>query len=203
MLAMLLPSSSAPIMRSRTLSSQLTFAAWRLPCFSSRNILARDEPVSAVSLAAKNAEISSRTMTMRNESQCIVLASAQLALQEGVDGRRLDVRRDHGLTQRLQQNERQAPAPDLLVLRHQRHQRIRVTDAFLRESGDILQSGRQADGCKMRADARRIALSNHAKLGGQLGREHHADRDTLAVQQAIGEARCRFERVAEGVAEIE
>jgi hypothetical protein len=49
----------------------LTFAAWRLPCFSSRSMLARDEPVSAVSLAAKNAETRRRTMTMMNDSQCI------------------------------------------------------------------------------------------------------------------------------------
>jgi len=32
-------------------------------------MLARDEPVSAVSLAAKNAETSRRTMTMTNENQ--------------------------------------------------------------------------------------------------------------------------------------
>ena len=57
-LAMLLPSSSAPINRSRMSSRLETTSASRLPCFDSRSMLAREAPVSAVSLAAKNAETS-------------------------------------------------------------------------------------------------------------------------------------------------
>ena len=75
MLAMLLPSSSAPINRSRMASRLETTAASRLPCFVSRSMLAREAPVSAVSLAAKNAETSSKKMTMENASQSIRLQS--------------------------------------------------------------------------------------------------------------------------------
>ncbi len=69
MLAMLLPSNSAPINRSRMASRLVTTAASRLPCFDSRSMLARDAPVSAVSLAAKNAEIRRQAMTIDNASQ--------------------------------------------------------------------------------------------------------------------------------------
>ena len=37
----------------------------------------------------------------------------------------------------------------------------------------------------------------------ELERQRHAERDRLAVQQPVGEAGGGFERVAEGVAEIE
>ena len=66
---MLLPSSSAPIIRSRIANRLLTTPASRLPCFDSRSMEARDAPVSAVSLAEKNAEISRQAMTMANEIQ--------------------------------------------------------------------------------------------------------------------------------------
>ena len=66
---MLLPSSSAPISRSRIADRLETTPASRLPCFDSRSMLARDAPVSAVSLAAKNAETSSKTITMEKSSQ--------------------------------------------------------------------------------------------------------------------------------------
>ncbi|MEY9143045.1 hypothetical protein ABIF00_001029 [Bradyrhizobium elkanii] len=63
-LAMLLPSSSAPIMRSRMLNSFDTTPASVLPCFDSRSMLAREAPVSAVSLAAKNAEMKRQSSTI-------------------------------------------------------------------------------------------------------------------------------------------
>ena len=53
MLTALLPSSSAPISRSRAASSRLTMPALRLPSCCSRSIVARDDAVSAVSLPAK------------------------------------------------------------------------------------------------------------------------------------------------------
>src|SRR5882757_3163217 len=68
-LAMLLPSSSAPIIRSRIANRLETTPASRLPCFDNRNMLARDAPVSAVSLAEKNAETRRQAMTMENVSQ--------------------------------------------------------------------------------------------------------------------------------------
>ena len=55
----------------------------------------------------------------------------------------------------------------------------------------------------MALDARRVGLGNQAALRGKFGRQHHADGDALAVEQAVGEAGRRLQRMAEGVAEIE
>ena len=68
-LAMLLPSSSAPIIRSRIANRLETTPASRLPCLESRNMLAREAPVSAVSLAEKKAETRRQAMTMEKVIQ--------------------------------------------------------------------------------------------------------------------------------------
>src|ERR1700742_132588 len=73
-LAMLLPSSSAPIIRSRIANRLETVLASLLPCFDSRNMLAREAPVSAVSLAEKNAEISRQARTMESAIQSMDLS---------------------------------------------------------------------------------------------------------------------------------
>ena len=62
-LVRLLANKIAPSNRSRVASSRLTMVASRLPCFSSRIMAARDDAVSAVSLAEKNAE-TKRQMTI-------------------------------------------------------------------------------------------------------------------------------------------
>src|SRR6476659_4949274 len=150
-LAMLLPSSSAPINRSRMASRLDTIGASRLPCFASRSMLARDAPISAVSLAAKNAETTRQAMTIESASQSMtslhlvwstifrktasalryrdssgpdhaLVFSRQLALKKTVNQRRLDVIGNYGAADRLQQNEGELAALDLLVLRHQGHQ---------------------------------------------------------------------------------
>src|SRR6202790_2428595 len=72
-LAILLPSSSAPIIRSRIANRLETATASLLPCFDSRNMLAREAPVSAVSLAEKNAEIKRQPMTMDNVNQSMTV----------------------------------------------------------------------------------------------------------------------------------
>ena len=46
-----------------------TTSASRLPCFDSRSMLAREAPVSAVSLAAKNAEAPSSATMIESVSQ--------------------------------------------------------------------------------------------------------------------------------------
>ena len=71
MLTALLPNKSAPSRRSRCASRRLTRPARRLPCFSSRIMLAREEAVSAVSLPAKNADSSRHTKTIIRESQSV------------------------------------------------------------------------------------------------------------------------------------
>ena len=47
------------------------------------------------------------------------------------------------------------------------------------------------------------ASGDHAELRGKFRRQHHADGDALAMEQAVGKAGRRFQRMAEGVAEIE
>src|SRR5215469_9705532 len=73
-LAMLLPSSSAPIIRSRIAIRPETTPAWLLPCFDSRNMLAREAPVRAVSLAEKNAETSRQAITIERSIQSMDLS---------------------------------------------------------------------------------------------------------------------------------
>src|SRR3984957_2022516 len=80
-LAMLLPSNSAPIIRSRIANRLETTPASRLPCFDSRSMLARDAAVNAVSLAEKNAETNRQAMTIENVNQSIRVRSLHLSLR--------------------------------------------------------------------------------------------------------------------------
>src|ERR1700759_3365791 len=105
---MLLPSSSAPISRSRLAISSDTRVASRLPCFDSRNMLPRETPVSAVSLDAKNAEAPSSAAIMQNVSQSMARSlrfALQLGLQKVPNPRRIDVLRDDGAADGLEQDE--------------------------------------------------------------------------------------------------
>ena len=63
--------------------------------------------------------------------------------------------------------------------------------------------GGQADGSKVAFDAGGIGIRDHAELRGKLRRQHHADGNALAMEQAIGEAGCSLQRMAEGMTEIE
>ena len=63
MLTVLLPSSSAPIMRSFCSCSRMTSAARVLPCCASRSMRGSETPVSAVSAPEKNADSSRQTKT--------------------------------------------------------------------------------------------------------------------------------------------
>ena len=56
---------------------------------------------------------------------------------------------------------------------------------------------------QMRAGARRLGLRQQAAPGGKFEGQRHAERDRLAVQQPVGETGAGFQRMAEGVAEIE
>src|ERR1700761_7006300 len=144
---MLFPSSRAPIIRSRAAERLETIAASSLPCFESRSMLAREAPVSAVSLAAKNADTKRQNITMENviQSMCVCHLSGsspksqysdsevrsilrrttepsrQPGFEKIANHRRLDIRSDHGATDRLEQDKGETSALDLLVLRHQRH----------------------------------------------------------------------------------
>src|SRR3984893_18103617 len=203
---MLLPSRSAPISRSRLAINSDTTPASRLPCFDSRSMLARDAPVSAVSLAAKKAEAPSSAAIMQNVSQSMARSlrfALQLRLQEVANFRRIDVPCDDGATDGFEQDEGQLAAPNFLVLRHQSQQRVGIRKPFLREASDVLQMGRQTDIGKVTLHPRSVGWRDHGERGGELRRQHHADRHALAMEQAVGKSGRGFQRMAEGMAEIE
>src|SRR5437763_14268292 len=97
-------------------------------------MLAREAPVSAVSLAAKNAEMRRQNTTLERPSQSMHLQPfshasdllRELFLEEVTYRSGLDVVGDDGAPDRLQQNERQLAALDLLVLRHQAQERVGI-----------------------------------------------------------------------------
>src|SRR5471030_1897527 len=100
-LEILLPSSSAPIIRSRIANRLETTPASRLPCFDSRSMLARDAPVSAVSLAEKNAETNRQAMTTEGVNQSMTRyllrpVGCNFAFKEITNPRRFDVGSNHG-----------------------------------------------------------------------------------------------------------
>ena len=51
--------------------------------------------------------------------------------------------------------------------------------------------------------ARGVTWRDHAELRREVGRQHHADRDALAMEQPVGKPGGGFQRMAERVAEIE
>ena len=55
----------------------------------------------------------------------------------------------------------------------------------------------------MTLDARGVGLPDHAELRGKFRRQHHADGDAFAMEQPVGEPGRGFQRMAEGMAEIE
>src|ERR1700676_5200302 len=80
-LAMLLPSSSAPIIRSRIANRLETTPASRLLGFDSRSVSARDAPVRAVALAEKKAETSRQPMTTAGVNQSMAGQSLRVSEQ--------------------------------------------------------------------------------------------------------------------------
>src|SRR6266851_397588 len=80
----------------------------------------------------------------------------QPGAQKIANQRRLDIGSNHGATDRLQQNKGELAALDLLVLRHQRQQRVGIAESLLGKSRDVLQMGRQTHFGKVMLDARGI-----------------------------------------------
>ena len=101
---------------------------------------------------------------------------ASFCAQEIANQRRFDVVGDHGAADRLQQDEGEPAALDLLVLRHQRHQRVGIGEPFLGKAGDILQTGRQADCGKVTLRRAPHPIRGiMPELRGKFRRQHHAD----------------------------
>ncbi len=63
--------------------------------------------------------------------------------------------------------------------------------------------GRQTDLGKVTSDACRVGFGDHAELCGKFRRQHHADGNAFAMEQAVGKAGGGLQRMAEGMTEIE
>ena len=199
-LTALLPSSSAPSRRSRCSNRRLTMAARRFPCFSSRDMLARDDAVSAVSLPEKKAESSRQIKTTTSDSQSFVV----------IDSASLSAR-----------NARTSPASTLFSTKAWPMPRTRMNVSVPRlpflscairsinvstagtPPGTSFTMGRQADRRKMRGCPCGFGRRDEPLLGGEFEGQRHSQRHRLAVQQPVGKAAAGFERMPEGVAEIE
>src|SRR5258708_35148374 len=63
--------------------------------------------------------------------------------------------------------------------------------------------GRQTDLGKVTSDACRVGFGDHAELRGKFRRQHHADGNAFAMEQAVGKAGGGLKRMPEGMTEIE
>ena len=222
-LAMLLPSSSAPIIRSRIANRLETTPASRLPCFDSRNMLAREAPVSAVSLAEKNAEISRQPMTIENVSQSMSdihfirrrkiifsesgMVSASFARQFA----RKKIAHQRGstsgaITARPTASSRMKVSRPRLTFLSCAISAISASASakpFLGKSGDVLQMGRQTDRGKVMLDARRVRSAIIPSCAENSAASTMPTDDAFAVEQPIGKSGRGFQRMAESMAEIE
>src|SRR6185437_10729718 len=127
-----------------------------------------------------------------------ILATA-LFVEERGDSSRLNTPLDECLPDSSCQDEGQAAAKHLLVLGDGLHQH-RSRRQFARNIGE---PRRQACGLEVGRNTNRILGVGKAEPGREVVRQHHADGDALAMQQAARIARRLFERVAEGMAKIE
>ena len=117
----------------------------------------------------------------------------------GPHRRRFDVLFDEGLADAAGQDEGQRTAHDLLVLRNGVHQVIGVGQ----RTGNVGEASRQSGCLQMLGDAAGVLARRKPQPGRKAMCQHHADGDAFAMQQPVGIAGGLFERVAEGVAEIQ
>ena len=107
---------------------------------------------------------------------------------------------DEGLADAARQDEGQRAARHLLVLGDDSRAALGVGQL----ARNVGHAARQADGAEMRLDPRRVVGAGKVEPRRKAMRQRHADRDRLAMHQpgAVVAGR-RFQRMAEGVAEIE
>ena len=202
MLTALLPSSSAPISRSRASSRRLTMAARRLPCFSSRSMRAREDAVSAVSLPAKKNDSSrqSEDDDDRKPVECGHRA-ASFSVRNARTSAASTSRSDEGLPDAARQDEGELAALDLLVLRHQLHQRVRRRAQPPARRSSRVGSPTAARWCATRAGVGRSAA---ARAGPRTRTRSAMPSATASPCSSRSEKpAAASKRMAEGVAEIE
>src|SRR5262249_56621126 len=111
---------------------------------------ARDDAMSAVSLPAKKNDSRRQTTTASSANQSSGLMVLSEVLHKKVPDRAgLNIGRDEAFSDAARQDERQPPAPDLLVLGHQLHQAVDARHA----AGHFGKARGQADRGKMRGHA--------------------------------------------------
>ena len=200
MVVRLLPNSIAPSSRSRVASSRLTIVASRLPCFSSRIMAAREDAVSAVSLAEKNADTSQADHDRRTVQPVEnIHRSASFSSRKARTSRAIDAGVDEGCADPAHQNECRHSALYFLVLRHQIHQPVDRRQL----AGNVLRPGRQADLGQMADGALGFGGRQQACAAPKIRTPAPCRRRPLRRATAGRKNRSRLQRMAEGVAEIE
>src|SRR5581483_6865982 len=212
-LTSVLPSSTVLITFSICACSLPTRIAARLSWSISACTRPLEAAVIAVSEAEKNPEHASsrasptismimvsipKASTVGSTSKTRIL-SGDRGFQQRRDRLMLGMRREEGLADAAGKHEGDASVLDLLVLAHVADQRFGRPFAPVDPGG----RGRQADAGQMPLHPCGIFQRREAQTRREIEREHHADRDRLAMQQLAGIATFGFERVGEGMAEIE
>ena len=200
MVAKLLANRIAPSSRSRVARSRLTIVASRLPCFSSRIMAAREDAVSAVSLAEKKADTAKHTATARTSSQSKIFIAWQASHRERPAHRAcVDAGVDKCCADPAHQNECGHSALYFLVLRHQIDQPVDGRQL----ARNVLRPGGQADLSQMANGAVRFGGRQQTAPRGKLERQRHSGGDRFAVQKPPGKTGRRLQCMPEGMTEIE
>ena len=127
-------------------------------------------------------------------------AAADLPGEEIEHRWRGHIPRDEGLADAAHQDQGQPARAHLLVLTHDLEEGCGIGRLAAR---DVRDASRQAEGGEVRLDAGHAVVADEPQLLGQPERQADADGDGFAVQQPVGEAGPRLERMAERVAEVE
>ena len=203
-LTALLPSSSAPISRSRASSSRLTMAGASVAVLlqpqhagarggGQRRLAAGEERRQQ---QADHDNDQARASRLGGHRSCRRVSRPGSAHLGGID-----VVATKACADAARQDEGQLAALHLLVLGDQVHQVVGVRQA----AGDVRQCGRQADRGKMRARrARRPACGEQARAGRRTRTPAPCRCATASpCSRRPEKPAAGFERMAEGVAEIE
>ncbi|OMP13534.1 hypothetical protein COLO4_01472, partial [Corchorus olitorius] len=133
-----------------------------------------------------------------DEVSAISVRSGQFFVEERRHVIERDVLVEIGLADTLHQQEGQGAGVHLLVVQHVFDQRTSVAVEFQRG-----EPRGQPDSADMARDMLGAGLRHQAAARRIARRQHHAERDALAMQQARGKAGFGLKRMAESMAEVE
>ena len=112
---------------------------------------------------------------------------------------KIDVAGDEGLADPPHQHEGERTRANFLVLAHAFDELIRRPASV----GDAIKADRQADGLEVAANTVPVFRRAQPHPNRQIEGHDHADGDGLAVMERVRIAAVGFERMAEGVAQVQ